>query len=65
MDNFTTASPAAERIGSTVEDVVLTVYRNPALRSRCPLVSGRRLIPIDALDEIAGIIAKRKAKRSA
>jgi hypothetical protein len=51
--SFLTASGAAERIaGAKPKDISDLLYQRKVDTSRCPVVAGRRLIPLELLGEI-------------
>jgi hypothetical protein len=50
--SFLTVSEAARRLGARPRDISDLFYRRRLSDELCPVVSGRRLIPIDCLPAI-------------
>jgi hypothetical protein len=59
VDNFLTVSEAARRIpGARPKDISDLLYLRRLSCERCPLVGGRRMIPLDYLPEIEAALQR-------
>jgi hypothetical protein len=57
VDNFLTVSEAARRLpGARPKDISDLLYLRRLSCARCPLVGGRRMIPLDYLPEIETLL---------
>jgi hypothetical protein len=53
MSDYLSVSEAAARIGAKPKDLSDAIYLRKIDAERCPLIAGRRVIPVDYLDGIA------------
>ena len=59
MTEFTTISELARRLGCRPRDISDLFYGRALDDSRCPIVSGRRLIPSDYVPDVKRVLAER------
>lgn len=54
--HFTVSEAARQILGARPKDISDLLYRRRLDDARCPIVGGRRLIPLDYLPEVARVL---------